>query len=233
MKEKNEKGNLIKNIFKITLKISYNLLIVLCVLLILVIALQRITDSSGSLAGYRIFRVVTGSMIPQYDVGEVVICKETEGTEIKVGDDIVYKGSSGTLRGKIIMHEVIEIEKNENNNLIFHAKGISNTKEDPDQIREDQIYGVVKFKSQILTVLYKLATSIYSSFVIIIILVINVFISFKTTGKRSDIQELDEGITEKKEVKNIVKEEKEDIELKEIEFEEIELEEDDKKEKDK
>lgn len=229
MKEKEWKGNLIKNIFKITLKILYNLLIVLCVLLILIIALQKITDSSGSLAGYRIFRVVTGSMLPQYDVGEVVICKEMEATNIKVGDDIVYKGSSGELRGKVIMHEVVKIEINENDNLIFHAKGISNTQEDPDEIRADQIYGVVKFKSQILTVLYKLATNIYSSFIIIIVLVLNVFISFKTTKKDDDVQDVEED-NQKKEEKEVVKEsnkEKEKTDLEEIEFEEIELEEDD------
>ena len=222
MKEKREKGNLIKNIFKVTMKIAYNLLIVLCVLLTLVIVLQRITDSSGSLGGYRIFRVVTGSMLPQYEVGEVVLCKQTEGSQIKVGDDIVYKGSTGELDGKIIMHEVVKIETNKDNNLIFHAKGISNKQEDPDEIREDQIYGVVKVKSKILTVLYKLATSIYSSFIIITVLVINVFISFKITGKRPDIQELEAGV-----------EEKDDIVLEEIDFEEIDLEDENYKNKDK
>lgn len=242
MREKIKKGNLIKNIFKVSMKIFYNLLIVLCVLLILVILLQRITDSSGSLAGYRIFRVVTGSMIPQYDVGEVVVCKEIEASQIKIGDDIVYKGSTGELRGKIIMHEVVEIEVNQDNNLVFHAKGISNTKEDPDQIREDQIYGVVKFKSGILTVLYKLATSIYSSFIIITILVINVFISFKVTEKRDVVQELETGNEEEKENKDKttnkgetrdIEKQKDDIDLKEIEFEEIELEDEDSKGKDK
>jgi len=59
--------------------------------------------------------------------------------------------------------------------------------EDP-QIKESQIYGVVKFKSGILTILYKLATSIYSSFIIITILALNVFISFKFSGKGTVLQ---------------------------------------------
>lgn len=240
MKEENVKGNLIKNIFKIGMKIFYNLFIILCVLLILIILLQRITDSSGSLAGYRIFRVVTGSMLPEYDIGEVVICKKVDGSEIKEGNDIVYKGSTGELKGKIIMHEVVKIEVNEDKNLIFHAKGTRNAQEDPDQIREDQIYGVVKFKSGILTLLYKLATSIYSSFIIITILVINVFISFKVTGKRAPVQELEAGEEEEKNDKERnnskikpAATENEEIDLKEIEFEEIELDDNDTKGKDK
>lgn len=235
---KMKKTNLIKSIFKIILKILYDLLIVVCVLLILVIVLQKITDSSGSLGGYRIFRVVTGSMLPQYEIGEVVICKETETQQIKVGDDIVYRGIEGQFKNKIIMHEVVEIETDANNQLIFHAKGISNAQEDPTEIKENQIYGVVKFKSQILTVLYKLASSAYTSFIIIIILAINVFISFKVSDKKDEeLEQLEEGKDEEHNNRKINSEEIEKQkdkkeEIKEIEFEEIEIEEDNDKEQD-
>lgn len=230
--------NLIKSIFKVAWKILYDLLIVVCVLLILVLVLQKITDSSGSLAGYRIFRVVTGSMLPQYEVGEVVICKETEAEQIKVGDDIVYRGVEGQFKDKIIMHEVVEIETNANNQLVFRAKGISNAQEDPTEIKEDQIYGVVKFKSQILTVLYKLASGSFTSFIIIIILAINVFISFKASDKNDEeIEQLEEGKIKENSKKIVEKETEEQNEsekkeeIKEIEFEEIDIEDDDNKRK--
>lgn len=231
--EKVKTTNLIKNIFKVVWKILYDLLIIVCVLLILVLVLQKITDSSGSLAGYRIFRVVTGSMLPQYEVGEVVICKETEAEQIEVGDDIVYRGVEGQFKDKIIMHEVVKIETNANNQLVFHAKGISNAQEDPTEINEGQIYGVVKFKSQILTVLYKLASGSYTSFVIIIILAINVFISFKASDKNDEIEQLEEGKIEENNKEIIEKETEEQNEkkeeIKEIEFEEIDIEDDDNK----
>lgn len=179
-----KKINIIKKILKIIFKILYNVLIIFCLILIAIIVMQKITDSNNSIAGYRLFRIISGSMSPKYDIGEVVICKETEGRNIKIGDEIVYKGKTKELKDKIVMHEVIEINYDENNNLQFYAKGLANNEEDPE-VNEEQIYGVVKFKSNILTILYKLATSMYSSFIIITVLVINVFLSFKTANKRN------------------------------------------------
>ena len=178
------KSNIFKKAIKLVFKILYQILIVLCFILILIIVLQKVTNSNGSIAGYRIFRVITGSMIPQYDVGEVVISKEINPNKIKVGDDIVYMGTYGEYNGKIIMHEVVRIDKDENgNNTNFHAKGLNaNSIEDP-QIKADQIYGVVKLKSGVLTFLYNLATNIYTAFVIITILAFNVFVSFSLPEK--------------------------------------------------
>lgn len=210
-----------KKIIKILLKILYQIFIIICLLLAVIIVLQKVTDSNRTILGYRIFRVITGSMEPEYDIGQVVICKETDPNDIKVGDDIVYLGKYGEYNGKIIMHEVIGIDRDENNNLNFHAKGLhSSSMEDP-QIKESQIYGVVKFKSGILTVLYKLATSIYSAFIIITILVLNVFISFRFSGKQN-IQQLQEANEEFDEENT---EDDDEIDDDEIETDEDEIEE--------
>lgn len=183
-----EDNKIIKiNIIKIALKILYNILVVWCILLILIIVMQKITDSNKSIGGYRIFRVVTGSMLPQYDIGEVVICKEIPANKIKKGNDIVYRGRIGELSGKIIMHEVVDKKNDLNGKIVFHAKGTSNQEKDPE-VREEQILGVVKFKSRLLTILYKMATNIYSSFFIILVLVINVFIAFKKDSPKGRMQ---------------------------------------------
>lgn len=178
------KSSIAIKIIKILLKILYQILIIACVLLIFVIVLQRLSNSEKSIAGYRIFRVITGSMEPEYQIGEVVICKDIPADEIKVGDDIVYRGTYGEYAGKVIMHEVIKIDRDENNNLNFHAKGLHNSSVEDPQIKESQIYGIVKLKSRILAILYDLATNTYTAFVIITILVLNVFLSFKSSGKK-------------------------------------------------
>lgn len=181
-----------KGIIKIIFKILYQILVIFCLILSAVIILQKVTDSNRSIAGYRIFRVITGSMEPEYDVGEVVISKEINPKNIKVGDDIVYLGRYGDYNGKIIMHSVIAVETDANGNLNFHAKGLHSSSVEDPSIKADQIYGVVKYKSGILTVLYKLATNIYSVFVIILVLVLNVFIAFKGP-KNQVVQGLNEG----------------------------------------
>lgn len=173
----------VKKIIKIVLIILYQILVIMALILTMVIVLQRISANNQSIGGYKIFRVITGSMEPEYEVGEVVISKEVNPKDIKVGDDIVYLGRVGEYSGKIIMHNVVAIDTDENGDLIFHAKGLqSNSVEDP-QIRKDQIYGVVTYTSSILTILYDLATNIYSIFAIVIILVLNVFIAFNTPKK--------------------------------------------------
>ena len=188
------KNSIWRKILKIVLKISYQILIILCLILIAIIVLQKITNSNNSIAGYRIFRVITGSMLPQYDIGEVVICKEVDPKNIKVGEDIVYRGTYGEYNGKIIMHEVIKIDKDENNNLNFHAKGLNSNSEEDPQIKPSQIYGIVIFKASILSILYDLATNVYTAFFIIFILVLNVFISFKIT-KKEKISQLNEAVS--------------------------------------
>lgn len=213
------KSDVAKKILKIVFKILYQILIILCVLLIIIVVLQKVSDSHRTILGYRIFRVITGSMEPEYDIGTVVICKEVDVNDIKVGNDIVYLGKYGEYNGKIIMHEVIDIDKDENgNNTNFHAKGLhSQSVEDP-QIKPDQIFGVVKFKSGILTILYNLATSIYSSFVIVTILVLNVFISFKFTGNKT--QQLEEHYEDEEYIEDDEYIE-EDVEIEEDETEEV------------
>lgn len=186
------KGNIAKKILKIVLKILYQIFIVVCVILTIIIVLQKVSNSNRTILGYRIFRVLTGSMEPEYDVGQVVICKEVPINDIKVGDDLVYLGTYGDYNGKIIMHKIVAIDKDEkNNNTNFHAKGLHSMSVEDPQIRPNQIFGIVVHESKILTVLYGLATSIYSAFIIITVLVINVFISFKSSSGRR-IQQLNE-----------------------------------------
>lgn len=181
-----------KGIIKIILKILYQILVILCLIVAAVIIMQKVTANNKSIAGYRMFRVITGSMEPEYDVGEVVISKETDPKKIKVGDDIVYLGKYGDYNGKIIMHSVVGIDTDANGKLNFHAKGLHSSSVEDPQIKADQIYGVVKYQSDILTILYKLATNIYSVFVIIIVLSLNVFIAFRSPRKKKKIQKLNE-----------------------------------------
>mgnify|MGYP004528986455 CR=1 FL=1 len=206
-----------KKIFRIVFKVIYQIIVIICLILAAVIIMQKVTDSNRSIAGYRIFRVITGSMEPEYDVGEVVISKEVPAKDIKVGDDIVYIGRYGEYSGKIIMHSVIAIDKDENGNYNFHAKGLHSSSVEDPQIKESQIYGVVKYKSKILTVLYKLATNIYTVFVIILVLVLNVFIAF-TGNRKEKVQKLsestyiDEETQEEFEDEDVIDEDSEDTE---------------------
>ena len=173
---KSDKKYILKDILKLVLKILYEILMIFCVALILVVVWQVVTDNNESIGGYRLFRIMSGSMVPEYNIDEVVVCRDTPSEDIKIGDVIVYRGKTGELTNKLIMHEVID-KKEIDGKLIFYVKGLQNTTGDPD-VFENQILGVVAHSSKILTWLYQLATSTYSSFFIIVVLVVNVFVSF-------------------------------------------------------
>ena len=55
MKRENDiELNIFKRIAKIFFRVLYNVITILCLILIFIIVLQKITDNNGSIAGYRI-----------------------------------------------------------------------------------------------------------------------------------------------------------------------------------
>lgn len=158
------KSNKYLRIIYKTLKAITTLFIVLIVSIIFV---QRISNNKVTVGGYSVFTIITESMVPKYQVGDMLLSKKIPTSEIKVGDDVVYMGKSGTFEGKIVTHRVVKIEK-KGNELEFHTKGIANTIEDP-VVSENQIYGVVTTKLSILSLLSKLVNNIYGFYFIIFV----------------------------------------------------------------
>ena len=159
--------NIALKILKGTFKILKVLLTLLIVLIVSIILLQRVFNNKVSIGGYRIFTIITESMVPVYNVFDVIISKNIDAENIKVGDDVVYLGSEGSFADKIITHRVIEIE-NENNTYNFTTQGIANTGIDP-VINESQIYGVVVKKSVILSFISKLVNNSFGFYFLILI----------------------------------------------------------------
>lgn len=143
-----------KKLFKIIKNVLNVVVTVFVILFVLVVFLQRFSNNRISFFDYRLFTVVTGSMTPKYEIGDVLIAKEVEPQDIKKGDTISYLGRSGTFKDKVVTHQVVDIEQDQDGNYIFHTKGLANLIEDPI-VYEDQLYGVVQAKTTILSFIYK------------------------------------------------------------------------------
>ena len=117
----NEKIQKIKNnkVLKIIGNIIYTIVFIFIALILIIAVLQRTTNNEISLGGYRIFVVATGSMVPKYNVGDVLLSKEIAPENIKVGDDIVYTGKEGSFKDKVVTHQVISVEKDGENYRII------------------------------------------------------------------------------------------------------------------
>ena len=193
------------------IKFFLSMLIILIVAIILV---QRFSNNNISVAGFRIFTVVTESMVPKYVVGDVLLVRQTEPTKIKVEDDVTYMGKIGAFADKIVTHQVIKIENGEDGKLKFHTKGIANDTEDP-LVSEEQIYGVVQTKLEILTYLNGIINNMYGMYFLIVIpLAIIIFTEFRSYRKESkDLKkeyEEDEDLDEEEQEENEREEEEND-----------------------
>ena len=166
MKEKIQK---LKNnkILKIIGNILYAIIFIIVLFILIIAILQRTTNNEITLFGYRIFVVATGSMVPEYEVGDVLVSKEVDPSTIQVGDDIVYEGKEGSFKDKIVTHQVIMIEK-ENDNYRIQTKGIANTKADPE-ITQNEVIGKVIYKMGVLSLLQRAMSNNYVFFFIVFV----------------------------------------------------------------
>jgi len=151
--------------------IVYAIVCVLAVILLLIVGTQRMSHNKNSLLGFRIYNIVTGSMVPKYVVGDVLLVKEVEAKDLNVGDDISYLGAIDTFKDKVVTHRIIEKNRTNEGKYVFVTQGIANSAPDPE-INEDQIYGKVAYKFTILSFISKLIANSNSKFLVFIIPVI-------------------------------------------------------------
>lgn len=173
---------------KVIGNILYILLFVIVVFMLIVVILQRTSDNSISLEGYRLFTVATGSMEPKYEVGDILISKQVNPNEIQVGDDVVYKGNTGSFEDKVVTHQVVSIRE-ENGEKKLTTKGIANTEEDPE-IDVDQVYGKVIYKVKTLSFIGQMIKNIYVFyFVIFVPIAIIIFRQIRSILRKDDDEE--------------------------------------------
>ena len=173
---------------KVIGNIIYILLFIIVILMLVVVILQRVSDNSISLGGYRLFTVATGSMEPEYQVGDVLISQEIDTNEIQVGDNIVYRGNTGSFKDKIVTHQVVSIRE-ENGEKKITTKGIANVEEDPE-IDGSQVYGKVIYKVKTLSFIGQIIKNIYVFYFIIFVpIAIIIFRQVRIILKKDDDEE--------------------------------------------
>ena len=185
--------NKIKNnkALKIIGNIIHYILLALVILILAVVILQRVSKNNASIGGIRIFNIVTESMFPEYQIGDVLISKKIEPSKIKVGDDLVYLGTEQGFAGRVVTHRVVDIEESDGK-YRFHTKGLANEVEDP-VVQENQIYGIVIYKTYILSFITKIINNIYGFYFLIFIpltiLIIVKFVKIRNEKEKDDFKE--------------------------------------------
>jgi signal peptidase I len=127
------------------------LLTIFVVLVLLTVILQKLSNNKITLFGNGIYTIVSESMLPEYEIGDMFLAREVKKEDIKVGDDIVYLGKVDSYKDKVITHRVVRIDSK------IHTKGINPaiTMEDP-AIDYDQVYGRVVYRLTLLSIFSKI-----------------------------------------------------------------------------
>ena len=191
-------------VLKLINNIVYVILFLIVASVLFVVILQRASNNDIALGGIRIFNIVSESMVPKYNIGDVLVVKSIEPQNIKVGDDIAYIGQESTFNQKIVTHQVIKIDY-ENGEYIFHTKGIANILEDP-LVHQNQVFGKVVYKIWILSLISKILSNVYVVFFgIFVPIVILIFWTILKLKGLVEVEEYEEEIEPKKNTKKNTK----------------------------
>ena len=89
--------------------------------------------------GYQVFSVLSGSMEPQFSVGDLIYVKEVDPSEVKVGDAITFVLNEDLV---VATHQVVRIDEQ---NKHFYTKGLANETEDTGPVHFNNLIGRAEY----------------------------------------------------------------------------------------
>lgn len=129
-----------------TLKWLGNTLIIILLIMVVLSGFSKIQakknpDKIPSVMGFSSMSVLSGSMRPMLEPGDMIITKKPTIENIQIGDVITYRVGQGTL----VTHRVVDIIT-ENNEVKFWTQGDANNTIDTELIIAEDIVGTYLFR---------------------------------------------------------------------------------------
>ncbi len=113
---------------------------VVSTILVIVVVLFAIFLMGSRLMGFRVFNVISGSMSPTYNVGDLIYVKTVDPSEVQVGDPITFVLNEDLV---VATHRVVRIDAE---NQHFYTKGDANDTIDSTPVHFKNLIGVPQFK---------------------------------------------------------------------------------------
>ncbi|MGG3470165.1 signal peptidase I [Neobacillus pocheonensis] len=131
---------------KKTFKVLGNVLFIVILIFTLTIGFfvikSKINGEVPNIAGNKIYVVLTGSMVPVFDPGSIVIDKKIKPEQIVPKDIVTFIDPRDS--NKLITHRVVQIT-NKNGSLSFITKGDANDSNDPFVVPAGNVIGKVNY----------------------------------------------------------------------------------------
>ena len=95
--------------------------------------------------GYSPMIVLSDSMFPYIEAGDLIICKQTDPETVKVGDVISFFDPASNTNS-VVTHRVVEIQTAEDGTLTWITRGDANNADDSNPVPANNLVGVYKHK---------------------------------------------------------------------------------------
>lgn len=133
------KNNIILKIIKVL--ILALLIIVLITNICIIVQTKTNPHKVPNIFGFKPFIVLSGSMESQINVGDLVIVKEIDPIELKVGDIIAFRDPEDI----VTTHRIVDI-LTKDNEIYFTTKGDNNNTNDSDLVSSNMVEGKYQTK---------------------------------------------------------------------------------------
>ncbi|RVW00078.1 signal peptidase I [Rhodococcus spongiicola] len=114
--------------------VSWLVLLALVGILALTIVIPRI-------AGATPYTVLTGSMVPTYPPGTLIVVKPEDPAALEAGDAITFQKESGN--PEVVTHRIIMVRQNSQGERTFVTQGDANPVRDANPVVPEQVRGKV------------------------------------------------------------------------------------------
>ena len=155
-KSKNYNVKIVKKkepLFKVIIGIiSYAIfiwLLLVGIVLVIYVLDIKIRQSKGDYSAptYNAYVVLTGSMLPEIQVYDVVVTKKVDAASLKVGDVITFASADTRFLGTIITHRILKKNYDAEKKIYtFQTKGDNNNVADSALVPQSNIFGKVIVK---------------------------------------------------------------------------------------
>jgi len=112
--------------------------------LVVLMTLCAVFLMGSRIVGFRCFNIISPSMAPLYNVGDLIYVKEVDPSTVEVGDVITFVANEDLIVGT---HRVTRIDEA---NQRFYTKGDANEVEDGSPVHFNNLIGVPRFSIPLL-----------------------------------------------------------------------------------
>ncbi len=155
-------------------KISYiffAIFIVIFIILTVISLFSIVTANNGRLPlifGRASVQIMTQSMSPLYNPGDVLVIKKVNPDALAIDDVICFRSSDPNIYGQLNTHRIVEI-KNADGKRVFVTKGDNNPRLDEYTVEPQDVMGIVVAKNTFFSKILSLFRSRFGFLFVIVI----------------------------------------------------------------